>query len=196
MRVFLILLGSSLVLWAGECVPGGRPARAAVVSPDGRYRLLDLLCSNPSEAQRGALVLAETKSGTRRTIYNYNRDAGALWSPDSRHIAVNDYAGSNVTLNVVLSVSGQAPPIDLNERVLDSIPGRRIPRTDHLYMSVIGWRSNDEMELIAFGHISELDKPADGFCLGFSVTLEGKVQPRGLPDTGPDPEGYCWKLAR
>ncbi len=80
-------------------------------------------------------MLVETKGGARRTIYAYNRDARALWSPDSQHIAVNDYSGSNVSESLVLSVSGKAPPIHISERVLDSVPGSQIPKAEHLYMT-------------------------------------------------------------
>ena len=195
-RVFLILSGSSLMLWAGDCVPTGTAAHPTEVSPDGRYRLLNLRCSNPTQEERGALVLVETKGGARRTVYTYNREATALWSPDSQHVAVNDYIGSNVSQSLVLSVSGKAPPINVSERVLQAMSGDDIRKADHLYVSVVRWRSGDELELIAFGHTSERENPTKGFCLCFSVTLEGTVQQRRLPDTGPDLEGYCWKLAK
>jgi hypothetical protein len=191
LRAVLVLLGFSWGLWADECVPTGHAAHPAIVSPDGRYRLLNLLCASANDKARGALVLADVHSGTSRTVYTYDRDATALWSPDSQHIAVNDYAGSNLTLNPVLSVDSKGSSIDLQMQVVPVLNSRRIPTDDHLYMSVTRWLSNDEVELVVWGHGA-----GRGFCKAYSVRLSGGVGERELRIVGTDPEGYCGKLAK
>jgi hypothetical protein len=134
--------------------------------------------------------LLEVKSGGHRTLYTYDRDATVNWSPDSLWIAINDYAGSDYTNNVVLSVDRSTPSIDLKERLLQSKPKRSILGSDHLYLTASEWKSESEIELLAYGHDSER---RISFCRCFLMSLKGSIQQCRLPE-GKDSEDYCVKI--
>lgn len=119
--------------------------------------------------------------------------ASVLWSPDSHKLAINDYAGSDFTNNLVLSVNTNTPPFDLKNEVLRSLAGHEIPTSDHLYMSFIRWRSGSQLELIAWGHGEEAQ---GGFCQCFLVSLNGNVRQCKLHGGNSDPEKHCEKLKR
>jgi hypothetical protein len=183
------LLISSMA-WATDCMPGTRVG-PSVTSPDGQYRVSKVLCSNQSDQR--ALVLHNNKSGDERLLYTYTRNATILWSPDSRNIAINDYAGSDFTENLVFSVDQSVPPIDLKKQLFQS-ERRAVPETDHLYMSTIKWRSQSVLQVIVWGHGG--DSPM-GFCRSFSLSLDGKVQKLWLPGGATsDPEEYCERIKK
>ena len=195
-RVVLSFLATSLACWAGECVPSGHRARPSVLSPDGRYKVLNVLCSSPADDKRAVLVLLNVKSGVRRTLYPYTRDATVVWSPDSQRFAINDYAGSNYTNNLVYSVDPKEPPVDLQKQMdLGGLPepGRKIQEVDHLYYSVINWRSANEVKLLAWGHGGQ---PSRSFCWCLLLTLDGKARRCRVHASGADPEDYCGRISK
>jgi len=114
-----------------------------------------------------------------------------VWSPDSRWIAINDHAGSDYTNNVVVSIDRSTPPIDLKKLLLQSKPKLDILESDHLYLSASEWKSEREIELVAWGHDSGRKI---GFCRCFLMSLEGSIRQCSLPALGDDPEGYCQKI--
>ena len=188
-----LLLAIPAAGWAGDCVPGGRRAGPSVTSPDSRYEILTVFCSSQTNERELALVLRNVKSGERRTLYVYDRDATVVWSPNSRWVAINDYAGSDYTNNVVLSIDKSTPPIDLKKLLLQSKPKLDILGSDHLYLSASEWKSEREIEVVAWGHDSERKI---GFCRCFLISLEGLIRQCSLPVVGDDPEGYCNKIKK
>ena len=190
-KLLTTVLAISSAVWAADCVPSGSRAKPSVASPDGRYHVLNVFCANQADGR--VLVLRSVKSGERRTLYTYERDASVLWSPDSRRIAINDYAGSDYTNNIVVSIDRDASPIDLKKRLLQSKPKQDVLESDHLYLSARGWKSESEIELIAWGHDSERKK---GFCRCFLMSLQGSIQQCRLPAEGADREEYCDKIKK
>jgi len=85
-----------------------------------KSQVLRVFCSSQTSGRELALVLRNVKSGERRTLYTYDRDATVVWSSDSRWIAINDRAGSDYTNNVVVSIDRSTPPIDLKKLLLQS----------------------------------------------------------------------------
>lgn len=189
-RIFILLLAISSLAWGQDCVPGTRKWRPSVTSPDGHYRVANVFCSDQTKGRAFALVLRDLKSGEHRVIYTYDRDATVLWSPDSRWIAVDDYAGSDYTNNVLVSVDRGTPSIDLKERLLQSKPKQSILTSDHLYLSANEWKPEGEMELLAYGHDSERKI---SFCRCFLMSPEGKVEQCSVPG-GVDTEQHCVKI--
>jgi hypothetical protein len=116
-----------------------------------------------------------------------------LWSPNSRRVAINDYAGSDYTNNVVVSVDKDVPPIDLKKLLSQLQPRLAILESDHLYLSAKKWKSDSEIELIAWGHDSARE---NGFCQCFLVSLKGSIQQCRLSFAGSDPEEYCDKIKK
>ena len=192
-ELLICLLTISSVVWAQDCVPTNHRAGPSVTSPDGRHQVLDVLCSNQGEGRSMAFVLLNIKSGERRNLYVYTRAAYATWSPDSRWIAINDYAGSDYTNNVVVSIDRDVTPIDLKKRLLQSKPKQDILRSDHLYLSTKGWKSESEIRLLAWGHDSG---QKTGFCRCFLMSLAGPIQQCRLPSGAADPEEYCEKVKK
>jgi len=197
MTGFGFLVGLLLVVPAagqtGDCVPNGRSAGPSVTSPDGRYQVLNVFCSSQTNERELVLVLRNVKSGESRTLYTYNRDATVVWSPDSRWIAINDYAGSDYTNNVVVSIDRSAPPIDLKKRLLQSRPKQQILESDHLYLSASEWKSPSEIQLVAWGHDSGRKM---AFCRCFLMSLGGSIRQCHLSIVGDDPEGHCDKIKK
>lgn len=188
-----LLLAMPAVGQTPDCVPSGRSAGPSVTSPDGRYEVLNVFCSSQTNERELALVLRNVKSGESRTLYTYERNATVLWSPDSRRIAINDYAGSDYTNNVVVSVDQSAPTIDLKKWLLQSKPKQNILGSDHLYLSANEWKSESEIQLLAWGHDSGRKV---GFCRCFLVTLGGSIQQCRLSVTGDDSEEHCDKIKK
>jgi hypothetical protein len=139
---------------AQDCVPSVRSAGPPVSSPDGRFEVLRVFCSTQTNERQLVVVLRDIKSGASRTLYTYDRAATMVWSPDSRWIAINDFAGSDYTNNVVFSIDPGTQPIDLKQRLLESTPKQRIFGSDHLYLSATEWKSVGEIQLLAWGHDS------------------------------------------
>jgi hypothetical protein len=187
------LLAGPAVGQTSDCVPNGRSAGPSATSPDGRYEVLKVFCSNQANERELALVLRNVQSGESRTLYAYDRDATVVWSPDSRWIAINDYAGSDYTNNVVVSIDRDTPPIDLKQRLLQSKPKQRILESDHLYLSASEWKSQSEIQLVAWGHDSGRKI---AFCRCFLMSLGGSIRQCHLPVTGDDPEGYCQNIMK
>lgn len=187
--LWMMVLALSSLAWAQDCVPGKRAFRRPVTSPDGRYRVSNVFCSDQSHERELALVLRNLKSGETRTLYTYNRDASVVWSPDSRWIAIDDFAGSNITNNLLVSVDQSIPPIDVNERLLRAEPKQWVLKADHLYVAAIEWESESEIKLLAYGHDSGRRK---SFCRCFRMSLKGTVEQCHVPNA--DDEDYCVKL--
>jgi hypothetical protein len=148
-KIFISILAMYSLAWAQDCVPGRRTFRQPVTSPDGRYQVSNVFCSDRAHEGELVLVLRNLKSGEHRTLYTYNRDATVVWSPDNRWIAINDFAGSDYTNNLLLSVDRSVPPIDLKERLLRSEPKQSVLKSDHLYVAAIEWESESEIKLLA-----------------------------------------------
>jgi hypothetical protein len=188
-KIFISVLAISSLAWAQECVPGKRAFRQPVTSPDGLYRVSNVFCSDHAHEGELVLVLRNLKSGETQNLYTYNRDATVLWSPDSRWIVINDFAGSDYTNNLLVSVDRRGPPIDLKERLLRSEPKQSVLKSDHLYIAAIEWESESEIKLLAYGHDSER---RISFCRCFQMSLEGKVEQCQVPNA--EDEDYCVKL--
>lgn len=192
-RFLICCLLISPSVWATDCIPSGRSAGPSVTSPDGHYQVLNVFCSSQTNERELALVLRNVKSGERRTLYTYDRDATVVWSPDSRWIAINDYAGSDHTNNLVYSVHPSEPPIDLQKQLDRGLPehGREIPEADHLYMSVIKWRPDEQVEFLVWGHGG-----GKGFCRCYLLSLTGRVGQCQLRMPKSNPEDYCEKIKK
>jgi hypothetical protein len=188
-KIFIAVIAISSLAWAQDCVPGKRAFRQPVTSPDGLYRVSNVFCSDQAHDGDLVLVLRNLKSGKRRILYTYDRDATVLWSPDSRWIVINDFAGSDYTNNLLVSVDQKGPPIDLKERLLRSEPKQSVLKSDHLYIAAIEWESESEIKLLAYGHDSGR---SISFCRCFQMSLEGKAEQCHVPN--PEDEDYCVKL--
>ncbi len=190
--VFITLMATALAGRAEDCVPSGHRAGPSVPSPDRRYEVENVVCSKKGTNER-ALVLRNVNSGVRRTLSTYTRDATVLWSPDSHYVAIDDYAGSDYTRNLVYSVDKDEPPVDLQKQLERGLPehGRELPEADHLYMSVIKWRPDMQVDFLVWGHGG-----GKGFCRCYLLSLTGKVGQCQLRIPKSNSEDYCETIKR
>ena len=112
-RTIATSLAISLVLWASDPASGVETRADAapteitghegpVSSPDGRWKV----SWRRNATVYGHEVWLEPVSQTAiaRRIYEFERRADMLWSPDSKMIAINDWAVSNEAYVSVLRV--------------------------------------------------------------------------------------------
>lgn len=148
----LLLLLMLLVFFSGcSTVSSDDCARLSeeLPSPDGQWRLFWLFSSHQ-------LILHDTKTHDEKIIYESERDVDALWSPDSRFIILNDWAGSNVSTCVLLYPGQNKEPFDLSgavDEALDKGPWEHIvsKNSDKWYLSGVRWLDNRRIELKLHG---------------------------------------------
>src|SRR5208282_2683124 len=83
--------------------------KSEITSPDGRYLVQNV---DHHEEYRHVLFLKNKTTGKTRQVYEYTRGASVVWSPDSRHFAIDDGTGSDCTETKILSVDETVPEID------------------------------------------------------------------------------------
>lgn len=183
----------SSVLNAQKCEPTNRRAGPSLTSPDGTYELLNLFCSSQVDGQARAFVLYDVSANKRRTLYVYSRAANALWSPGGQWIAINDFAGSDYTNNVVKSVRADTASVDMKEHLLRLDSKDKSLQSDHLYLSINQWKSSDTVKVLAWGHDSAR---GTAFCECFLVSLAGTASKCEIPANKRHSEEYCDDLSK
>ena len=88
--------------------------KSELTSPDGHWTLQNV---DRDQEPHHSILLKENTTGKARKICDYNRSAAVIWSPDSRHFALNDYAGSDFTETTILSVDETVPNVDVQKEV-------------------------------------------------------------------------------
>jgi hypothetical protein len=91
LAVVLSLLSTASFSQTARSFPG---PKSELTSPNGRYVIQNV---DHNEDYQHFLFLKDKTSGKSRQVYGYGRDASVVWSPDSRHFALNDGAGSDYT---------------------------------------------------------------------------------------------------
>jgi hypothetical protein len=91
------------------------PEHSRALSPDGRYLITGV--ESDSEPYH-TVFLDDRRLKTRRKLFNYDRHIELLWNPDSKHFALNDYAGSDYTECKIISVDEEIPSIDVWNEIL------------------------------------------------------------------------------
>jgi|SRR5215469_9085988 len=186
--LFISVVVISSALNADTCEPSSRHAGPSLMSPDYKYELLNLFCLSHVDGQEMAFVLRDVSANKRRTLYVYGRAANALWSPGGQRIAVNDFAGSDYTNNVVISVRKNTASVDVKEHLLRIEPKDKSLQSDHLYLSITQWKSPDTVKVLAWGHDST---SRTAFCECFLVSLAGSASKCEIPTNKRHSEEYC-----
>ena len=144
------------------------PDDRSVSSPDGRYILINV--DSGREPNHYSILLKDKTAGKTSKIYEYGRSATAVWAPDSRHFAINDYAGSDFTNTYIIAVDGITPRIDLQKEISQQID---LPGGDHEYFGVARWLDERRVVVHHWGHDS--DRRSE-FCGCYTYTLNGRVE--------------------
>jgi hypothetical protein len=131
------------------------PPAVRAKSPDGRW---ELICRNPTDHLFYLLLRSATK-GTFRLL-NFDRCCDGLWSPDSSHIAVTDWASSSGSDVLIYSVAHPRSSLS----VAKLFPTNAMATAElhgHCYFSANEWLDNHRLRITVSGHRDE--PPATGF---------------------------------
>jgi hypothetical protein len=63
---------------------------AELPSPDGRMRIIN---RDPEDGGKHILLLKDAAAAREKLLQAYSRHVSVAWSPNSRYIAITDYAG-------------------------------------------------------------------------------------------------------
>jgi hypothetical protein len=158
-RALATPLAVTILLWAScpasgaetwaDAAPTAITGRGApVLSPDGRWKI----SWRRNGADDGHEVWLESASETAaaRRIYEFQRHAEVLWSPNSKLIAINDWAVSTEALTSVLRVRPDGAAAEINsftDRVKKLVAREDLAALDHVYITALKW-SRDSMTLL------------------------------------------------
>jgi hypothetical protein len=149
--------------------------KSELISRDGRWMLQNV---DRDQEPYHSILLKDNTSGKSRKVCDYSRSVRVLWAPDSRHFALNDYAGSNFTETTIVSVDETAPTIDVQAAILHSNGGLResvtLVRSGHDYFGVTRWLDKHRAVVHHWGH-SDVP-PLRAFCECYVYTLDGSVE--------------------
>jgi len=163
------------------------PGPSQGISPDGRYVLLSV--ENEREPYH-SILLKDKNTRKMRKIYDYGRSASVVWAPDSRHFALNDYAGSNLAETYIIAVDETEPRIDLQEEIARH---QRVGPTagDHEYFGVSRWLDERKVVVHHWGHGGS---PTKAFCMCYIYTLNGSVEKCTRQPQASNPEQQCAEI--
>jgi hypothetical protein len=114
-----------------------------------------------------------------------------VWSPDSRHFALNDYGGSDFTETAILSVDETVPKIDVQDEILRQDERERVTLVGfgRDYFGVARWLDARRVVVHHWGHNDE--PPLGSFCVCYVYVLGGSVQKCLRQPRGSELEDLC-----
>jgi len=122
-------------------------AKSETKSPDGRFAIRNT--DDEKQEPSHVLALIDTKDGSTRKVYSYERHVDVLWSPSSTAFVLNDYEGSDAARPVFFTAPWTNQPIDLREKLigfLRSGPGAKsVLDNHHVYFAAQHWLNADEI---------------------------------------------------
>ena len=129
-------------------------AKSETKSPDGRYTIRNT--HDEKQEPSHVLALIDSKDGSTRKVYSYERHVDVLWSPTSVAFVVNDYEGSDAAHPVLFTAPWTNQPVDLREKLIGFLRSGRGAKSlvdnHHVYFSAQRWLSDDEILCQATGY--------------------------------------------
>jgi hypothetical protein len=151
-----------MALSHGIQFPGSVPS----VSPNGRFVLT---WKEPSKGiPDHQLFLRDRKFNWDKSVYQFGRHIEVVWAPDSKHFALTDHAGSN--LSEVLLVD----PLNSGQKLSVPIPEeieKKIADHHHVYIQFVRWLSGRKVRLSIEAYDSNSKSPYKGY---FDYELQEK----------------------
>lgn len=154
MKILASILTSMMVLSAfGRGVKFPSHPTVKAKSPDSNWWVVwEAPGGNAPES--GHQLLLRNKAATVE-LRRFDRSCDVLWSPDSAHIALTDWLGSN--LSDVLIYSPEHPKTATS---LSSVfPSNAIPEVElrgHCYFEATKWLDEHRLSVRVFGHTDEV----------------------------------------
>jgi hypothetical protein len=187
--VVLVLLFVTQTLSAQTSAKFPGP-KSELTSPDRHYVIHNV---DRVRGTQHMIFLENEATGLSRRIYEYGRGVGVVWSPDSLHVAINDYAGSNFTETHIFPVNESDPKLDVEDAIVrfDKRMQQRVKLVGwgHDYFGVVRWLDAERVVVRHWGHNDE--PPLGAFCDCYIVTLQGSVTKCAHQPKSDDLEGYC-----
>lgn len=153
MRIAAFLLMFMPLFSGGVLFPGPKQC----ISPDKRYAIS---WEEPSkELPEHQLILEEKSSKTKIYIYQFGRSVQVTWSPDSKHFAITDHLGSNLSEVVVVSA---AEPTKRTSIPIPKSIKNEIADHGHVYLEFNRWLSKSRLRLTVKAHDSNSTQPYKG----------------------------------
>ena len=147
-----LLLHTALLLAAITALGAGSqfPSAAINKSPDSQWRVA---CRSPDD-NSGHWLLLERTGGAAVQLRHFGRACDTLWSPDSSHLAVTDWLGSNMSDVFIYAVTNPAT----GKSVAELFPKGAIPHAElkgHCYFEAAKWIGPHHLQVRVFGHTDE-----------------------------------------
>ena len=122
-----------------------------IPSPDGRFELFyrkDDTKGKPPDYYPDHEIWIRSKMDPAKSVlvYSYGRGADVLWSPDSKMVAITDFAGSSESYVVIFRISPQLvlEAIPEVEPFIESHEKQMLPAYDHFYAEVVRWSEDSK----------------------------------------------------
>jgi len=183
-----ILMMSFLLLSVVSFSPTARrfPGnKSELTSPDRHWTLQNV---DRDQEPHHSILLKDNTTGKTRKICDYNRSATVIWSPDSRHFALNDNAGSNYAEASIVAVDEAGPMIKLQDAILNK---NNAAEGGHEYFGAVRWLDARRLVIHNWGHNDE--PPLGEHCVCYVYMLAGSLQKCADQPNGSDIEGLCRK---
>lgn len=142
--------------------------KSEITAPDGQYVVQNV---DHNEDYRHVLFLKNKATGKVRQVYEYTRGVSVVWSPDSRHFAIDDGAGSDYTETRILSVDESIPEIDVQKEIDDK--AKNLPGGHHEYFYVAYWI--DPLRVVVY-HWGYGGEDPNAFCECYVYRLNSLVR--------------------
>jgi hypothetical protein len=153
------------------------PSKASAIakSPDGKW---SVSCKSPADDQTesGHVLLLRNKR-TSIELRRFERSCDVLWSPDSSHLTLTDWLGSNLS-DVLIS---PATNPTRGQSVRDLFPSAAIPEAElkgHCYFEATQWVDARHLRIRVFGHTDEVRGHSFEHKYAFDLRSRGFEQDR------------------
>ena len=130
------------------------PSEVSIKSLDGKWQVA-CKSSGESDEQSGHLLLLKRIGVASVELRRFDRHCDNIWSPDSSHLAVTDWLGSNMSDVFIYSVTNSATGISVG----DLFPKGTISEAElrgHCYFEATKWLDHHRLRIRVFGHTDEV----------------------------------------
>lgn len=180
-RLETLILGLAVLLIsvAADSKGVSFPGRLSCDSPKKSWRIL--FKEGPVHPGAFQLILRNSKDATEQTIFNGGRWCDVLWSKDETHLAITDWAASNLSDVLIHDPKSAGLAKSLRDVINMDVIRARFTEDElrgHCYWKALRWESDGRLRFRIFGH-TDTYKPLE-FAHTFLVRLpEGTVEVLG-----------------
>jgi len=138
-------------------------------SPDGTMSVVWRYVGHDDEPTLQHALMLEQQGKKPALLELFGRYVDVFWSPDSRHIAVTDYVGSNIAESFLVDIGSSGP----SRRHYVSPHLSRVEAAGHAYSCWVGWLDTHRIAMRVSGHTDT--NPSHQFEYGFIYNVITKT---------------------